>query len=298
VSIRAAGLDLGRRLAAGALVVGVAAAVTLLGPAPAAEAAACSGTSGVTVVVDYGSLGGGVRVSCAAGDPTSGLAALSGAGFSYSFVPRLRGLVCQINAQPDPCNGAPANAYWSYWHAERGDSWSYSTSGAGSYNPRAGTVEGWAFGAGARPGIAPPAPAAAPPPAPAPEPSPTSRPSTRAPAPPPAPAPGVTSAPGAPPRSGGAGPVPGGTATTARTTSRPSGTPAAPPTDPASGSPASGSPASGGAPPDAAAPPAGPATEPVSASRGLATTALGTVVVAAVALAGFLVARRRRSPAA
>ena len=104
------------------------------------------------MVVDFGSLGGGVRVSCAPGDPASGLSALSAAGYGYSFVPRQPGLVCQINAKPNPCNGAPTNAYWSYWHANRGGSWSYSTSGAGSYNPRAGTVEGWAFGAGARPG--------------------------------------------------------------------------------------------------------------------------------------------------
>src|SRR5262249_17728721 len=128
------------------------------------------GTSGVTMVVDFRSLGGGALVRCAPGDPASGLGALSGAGFSYSFVPRQPGLVCQINGKPDPCNGAPTNAYWSYWHAKPGGSWIYSSLGAGSYDPVPGSVEGWSFGAGQPPGIAPPD-AAPPPPPPPPQPA-------------------------------------------------------------------------------------------------------------------------------
>jgi hypothetical protein len=265
-------------------VAGVLAAAPFAGPAPAAEAAACSGTSGVTVVVDFGSLGGGVRVSCAPGDPASGLSALSGAGFGYSFVPRQPGLVCQINAKPDPCNGAPTNAYWSYWHASRGGSWSYSTVGAGSYDPRAGTVEGWAFGAGGRPGVAPPA-AAAPPPQP-PPPKPTVGPTTRAPVPP-AP-PGSTSrprssvAPSSRPRA--TTPPPGSSAATTAPGS-PTGTTAS--TDPAG---------AGGTPSDPAVPPASPATRPVGSSSGLARSALGAAVVVALAAAGFVVARRRVPP--
>ncbi|MBB5872562.1 hypothetical protein F4553_005996 [Allocatelliglobosispora scoriae] len=121
----------------------------------AANAAACSGSTGVTVIVDNGSLGGGTTVACALGDPTSGLTALTGAGFSYAFVPRFPGFICRINSLPNPCNGAPATAYWSYWHATPGGTWSYSGSGAGSYNPAPGTVEGWAFGAGTAPSVAP-----------------------------------------------------------------------------------------------------------------------------------------------
>ena len=119
--------------------------------APPATAAVCSGTSGVTVVVNFGSLGGGVQTMCAPGDPASGLAALTGAGFTYSFVPRMPGFVCQINVKPNPCNGAPSTAYWSYWHASRGGAWTYSTTGAGGFNPAPGKVEGWSFGAGAKP---------------------------------------------------------------------------------------------------------------------------------------------------
>jgi len=187
----------GRRLAAGVaaalLVIGAPAAV---GHAPEAHAAACSGTSGVTVVVDFRAFGGGVQVGCAAGDPSSGLAALSGAGFGYAFVAGRLGLVCQINGLPNPCNGAPTSAYWSYWHAQPGGSWSYSASGAGSYNPAPGSVEGWAFGAGSAPGIAPPlVPASPPPPPPAQSPSAQSPPAQ----PPPAPSPPATRLPPAPP---------------------------------------------------------------------------------------------------
>ncbi len=124
--------------------------------APPAHAAACSGTTGVTVVVDFTALGGTIQTGCALGDPSSGLAALTGAGFSYAFHPRFPGLVCRINALPNPCNGAPATAYWSYWHASHGGAWSYSSLGAGSYDPAPGEVEGWAFGAGSQPGITAP----------------------------------------------------------------------------------------------------------------------------------------------
>ncbi|MEV7603248.1 flagellar hook-length control protein FliK [Kitasatospora sp. NPDC089797] len=124
--------------------------------APAAHADACTGTSGVTVVVDFTALGGDIETGCAPGTPTDGLAALTGAGFTYAFHPRFPGFVCQINVQPNPCNGAPASAYWSYWHAQHGGAWSYSSVGAGGYHPAAGDVEGWAFGAGAQPGITAP----------------------------------------------------------------------------------------------------------------------------------------------
>jgi len=144
-------------LAAGWLVSGLVAA-------PAADASGCANANGVTVVVDFGSLGGGIRVGCAAGQQSSGLGALAAAGFSYSFVPRQPGFVCQINGLPNPCNGAPTNAYWAYWHGQPGGSWTYSTQGAGTYVPPPGSVEGWAFGAGQPPGIAPPALPASPPP--------------------------------------------------------------------------------------------------------------------------------------
>ncbi|MBB5953567.1 hypothetical protein FHS29_000137 [Saccharothrix tamanrassetensis] len=140
----------------------IAAGLLLAGtPVPAAAAADCAG---VTVVVDFGALGGGIRTGCAAGDPGSGLAALTGAGFGYKSAQRFAGFVCRIDEQPasDPCvNASPSGAYWSYWHAGPGGSWAYSDIGAAGHDPAPGSVEGWAFGAGGQPGVAPPAPAPA-----------------------------------------------------------------------------------------------------------------------------------------
>ncbi len=124
----------------------------LVAVSPAAQAAPCAG---VAVVVDFTALGGTTQTACAPGDPASGLAALTGAGFTYGFVPRQPGFVCRINALPNPCNGAPVTAYWSYWHAQPGGTWTYSTSGAAGHDPAPGSVEGWAFGAGQAPSVAP-----------------------------------------------------------------------------------------------------------------------------------------------
>jgi hypothetical protein len=71
-------------------------------------------------------------------------------------VPRLPGFVCTIDHLPKRCNGAPVSAYWSYWHARRHGKWTYSSLGAASYHPKAGWVEGWAFGNGKPPRMSPP----------------------------------------------------------------------------------------------------------------------------------------------
>ncbi len=166
------------RLSATAAAAGLATAGLVAGAAPA-QAAACSGTSGVTVVVDFGS---STSVRCAPGDPSSGLAALAAAGFSVKQVQRQPGFVCRIDGAPasDPCvNTPPTSAYWAYFHASRGGSWSYSSLGAASYDPKPGSVEGWSFGSGGAPGTAPPAPTPRQTPKPAPKttaPKPTAKP--------------------------------------------------------------------------------------------------------------------------
>jgi hypothetical protein len=145
---------------------GLLAAVVLLaaalvdgwdGGTPAA-AAACGSAhkKGVTVVVDFTKFRRGIKVGCDANRPANGLVALTKAGFSYTFVPRLPGFICRIDNEPSKCNGAPASAYWSYWHAKPHGKWIYSTLGAGSYHPKSGWVEGWAFGDGKPPRISPP----------------------------------------------------------------------------------------------------------------------------------------------
>ncbi len=145
------------RLAGAAAASGLAIAGLVVVAAPA-SAAACSGTTGVTVVVDTGS---SISTKCASGDPSSALKALTSAGFSVAYPQQYPGsVVCRINGYPasDPCvRMPPAGAYWALFHAKRGGSWAYSSSGVGSYNPAPGSVVGFRFGSGQQPGIAPPA---------------------------------------------------------------------------------------------------------------------------------------------
>lgn len=149
------------RMYAGVLLLAVALVVADPAARPA-NAAACPSTTGVTVVVDFTKLGGGVVVACDPVDPATGIAALQGAGFTVTGTQRFGlAFVCRINGKPTPTQDAcvvtpPSTAYWSYWHAARHGTWTFSTSGATSYNPAPNTVEGWAFGAGTAPGISPP----------------------------------------------------------------------------------------------------------------------------------------------
>jgi hypothetical protein len=117
--------------------------------------ASAAGCADVKVVVDFTALGGGVQTACTAVDPANGIEALKSASFAYTYVPRQPGMVCTINQLPNPCKMPTTSAYWSYWHATPGGTWTYSTSGALSYDPAPGTVEGWSFGAGTAPGATP-----------------------------------------------------------------------------------------------------------------------------------------------
>ncbi len=139
-----------------ALVAAIAAtSASALSLAPNAQAAPCGSHAGVTIIVEDGD-SVGISVRCATGDPATGLEALKSSGHRYTFVPRQPGFVCTIDARPDPCNNGPATAYWSYWHAQPGGSWSYGSTGAGSYDPPSGSIEGWSFGSGKPPRSRPP----------------------------------------------------------------------------------------------------------------------------------------------
>ncbi|MGM1064689.1 hypothetical protein [Saccharothrix sp. Mg75] len=253
---------------------------------PAARAADCAG---VAVVVDFRSLGGGVRTGCAAGDPASGTAALTAAGFGFTFAARQPGFVCRIDGLPgqdrDACVGtSPTTAYWSYWHARPGGSWVYSSGSASAHDPAPGTVEGWAFGAGEQPGAAPPAPA---PPVQPPAPP---QPAPRQPAPPPpaaqppaaqppvagSPPPATTPGTGPPTDSPGPGTTPATTASPSSSDTPAGGTAAA-----SSGAPPTGAPSTA----------VGPAAAP--SSGGAVGLVAGLAVVALLAGAGAWVARRR-----
>lgn len=137
------------------------AALPALVSAPAGAASgACTSSSGVTVVVDFGSLGGGVQVHCTRTSGT-GLDALKGSGYSVTGTQRYgSAFVCRINGLPGPSaekcvNTPPADSSWHYWHASNGGSWSFSQTGASSRKVVQGGFEGWSFGGGSAPGYTP-----------------------------------------------------------------------------------------------------------------------------------------------
>lgn len=254
-----------------------------LAPATPAAAAACAEGAGVTVVVDFASLGGGTDTDCAAGDPGSGLAALRAAGHEPTRAAQQPGyFVCRIDGKPanDPCQRtSPADAYWSYWYAEPGGSWTFSDTGAADRDPAPGTVEGWAFGAGDPPSSPPPRNRAAT----APEPSPTRATS---------PAPATT-------RSAAAAPAP----------SAP-GSPPGSAVPSASGSPSASAGAAPSASPVPASPPASPPPTPTPGPTGVdrlddddsgslagPVAALGVVLLLGAAGAYQLQQRRARDAA-
>lgn len=182
----------------------IAAAATLAAaayaglPASPAGAATCSSADGVSVVVDFHELGGGVKTACVAGGGGDTAASLFGAaGFPLTYVQRQPSFVCRVSGAPadDPCvNTPPADAYWAlFWSDGKSGSWTYATTGVGSLKvPDGGYVAFSWNGSSARstPGLSPSPHAAA-------EPTPTKAPTK-------APTHGTTQGPG--PAASGSGP--------------------------------------------------------------------------------------------
>jgi hypothetical protein len=150
------------------------------GLTPARADSGCTTTTGVTVIVDFKALGGGIQRGCAL-NPTSGLDALRDAGFIPAGTTRFGdAYVCRIDGKPgnppEACTETPpATAYWAYYHAKPTDgAWTYAALSALYYKPQPGSIEGWAFGARTQPGISPanaiPPPTTVPPPPPPPPP--------------------------------------------------------------------------------------------------------------------------------
>jgi hypothetical protein len=141
-----------------------------------ASAVACPTADGVTVVVDFHELGGGVQTACVAdGGGRTASDLFPTAGFPLSYVQRQPGFVCRVEGKPadDPCvNTPPSDAYWGlFWSDGRSGSWTYSTIGAGGLRvPDGGYVAFSWNGSSARatPGYSPAAH-----PTPTPTPSPT-----------------------------------------------------------------------------------------------------------------------------
>lgn len=129
-------------------------AASVTGAAPASAQGTdgtCAEGAGVTVVVDFGDLGPQPLVRCAPGTPANGIAALQAAGIDVAGSQKYGlAVACRINGKPGPdvesCAGMPsATAYWSYWHATAGGTWTSSQEGAQTAKPAPGGFEGWAF---------------------------------------------------------------------------------------------------------------------------------------------------------
>ncbi len=144
----------GRRLRAAPVLL-LLAGLLAWGPSPTPAAAAvagspCSDPTGITVVVDFHDLGGGIEVGCAPQPVDSGFEALEKAGFDAKRVQTQPGALCNIDNQPDRscAQMPPTSSYWAYWYAPRGGAWCYATRGPDNRKPPPGTVEGWAFSQG------------------------------------------------------------------------------------------------------------------------------------------------------
>ncbi|MDN5893981.1 MAG: hypothetical protein L0H93_08130 [Nocardioides sp.] len=133
----------------------------------------CKDDKGVTVVVDFGELGGTALVRC---NPSTtrgtGLDALKGAGFQIAGTQRWgESFICRIENRPSaqeelPITGnagyrercvdtPPTGGYWSYWHAGNNCSWTYSKWGVKNRDFVPGGFEGWSFSLNARTGAGP-----------------------------------------------------------------------------------------------------------------------------------------------
>lgn len=140
----------------------VAAAGVVGAPSPAV-AAACTSDSGVTVVVDFHELGGGVDQDCVA-DQGQADDLFRAAGHTLENV-RGQAFVCRVDGLPSAEQEAcartpPSDAYWGLWWSDGTDgTWTYSSQSTYALDvPDGGAVAfSWNGSAGqARPGVAPP----------------------------------------------------------------------------------------------------------------------------------------------
>lgn len=214
------------RLLRGLVPLAIGAGIALgVAPSPSATAdgnGRCSPGTGVTVVVDYGDLGG-VDLGCdlrGAGVPARTV--VPRAGFPLTYVTN-EAFVCRVNGLPsssqESCNDTPpADAYWAlFWSDGTSSAWRYSSSGVASLSVPEGGSIGWRFqsgGARTYPGQPPtrtpdqpsPSPTKSPQPSDPPRPKPSTAPHPSGPSPTPAgQAPPSSSA---PPAGGAATPAP------------------------------------------------------------------------------------------
>ena len=258
-----------------AAVLAAVTGLTVVGPGTARAAAAlCADAGGVSVVVDFRELGGGLATGCDADGGGKSAATLFGdAGFALEYVQRQPGFVCRVNGAPAAASCVstpPANAYWGlYWSNGTSGSWSYSSLGVGSLTvPAGGSVAfAWQGQAQGPPGVAAPSHAGSPTPSPSPTASPTSGP-TPTPSSSSSPTKTPTKSPTKPPTTQAtASPTPGGTGGSRG----PSSTPTTPGASPTADDRDSADPSTDPTPGDPSAP-----TSSADASASASESALGS----------------------
>jgi len=136
------------RAAAGAALLALATVPS--GTATASQGRCAAGT-GVTVVVDYGPMGGVVIGCDPDGAGKSAAEVVTDAGFSLEYVSSQPGFVCRVNGHPgkadeDCADTPPSDAYWGlFWSDADPETWAYSSEGAGSLDVPEGGSIGWRF---------------------------------------------------------------------------------------------------------------------------------------------------------
>ena len=167
VSRKPRGLRASKPAIIGIGIAGVLSASLLQTPPVAAAEGACTTATGITLVIDFQDLGGGISTRCVSSAVENGFEALTAAGINFQTATRAPGFLCKIAGLPttEQCiQPAPTTAYWSYWLANRGGNWCYSSLGAGNILPPPGSVQGWSFSLNRSDSDAP-APRVPPPPA-------------------------------------------------------------------------------------------------------------------------------------
>lgn len=305
------------RLAAAVLVT-AAAGLTFLGTGGSAQAATCGGSSGVSVIVDFKQLGGGIQGSCVAGGAGKAASTLfPSAGFPLAYVQSEPGFVCRVSSLPgpqdEPCvDTPPTTAYWGLWWSDgKSGTWKYANYGVAALKVPDGAYVAlaWKQGTGSAtpPGVVPavhqaPTPTASPTPTAAdptktPSGGPTKDPATD-------PTKGPTAAPSGTPAASSAAASPTGSTGVSASGSA-GGSPSADPTESATPTPAASSAATPTSSDSAGAAVVQDPVEPTGAeAAGTSDGGVPVVLVALLIAALFaasgaaVVLRRRRDPAA
>lgn len=151
-----------RRLLAALFLAGVGLTFSWGPGAGPADAATCSSDTGVSVVVDFSKVGGGVVTTCVEGGGGDSAAQLLEVDHALTRDQAYPGVVCQVDGAPADAecrNMPPADAYWGLFWSDGHGGWKYSSQGVDSLDVPAGGSVGMAWQDGGTndvPGAAPP----------------------------------------------------------------------------------------------------------------------------------------------